>query len=177
MGKTISITIRNRRFTAELNDSQAAVRLLEALPLKLRMSRWGEEYYGDCGLRIALGDSAREIMEVGEIAYWPPGSALCFFFGPTPASKSSISVARSSGSSGYQEPATAARRTWPEGRVGEGSEVGVGDVVSVASANGVAVGVAQAGRRKTTRAKVSSNLRAVNFMRLPQLQDLYRLWI
>jgi hypothetical protein len=50
------------------------------------MSRWGEEYYGDCGLAVELDDSAREIVEVGEIAYWPPGSALCFFFGPTPAS-------------------------------------------------------------------------------------------
>jgi hypothetical protein len=50
------------------------------------MSRWGDEYYGDCGLAIAIDDSARDILEVGEIAYWPPGSALCFFFGPTPAS-------------------------------------------------------------------------------------------
>ena len=86
MNRTISITIQNQRFTARLNDSPAATQLLEALPLKLRMSRWGEEYYGDCGLAIELDDGAREIVEVGEIAYWPPGSALCFFFGPTPAS-------------------------------------------------------------------------------------------
>jgi hypothetical protein len=86
MSQTISITIQNQRFAAELNDSPAAKQLNEALPLKLRMSRWGEEYYGDCGLTIALDDSARDIVEVGEIAYWPPGSALCFFFGQTPAS-------------------------------------------------------------------------------------------
>ena len=86
MSQTIAITIQNQRFTAELNDSPAAKQLLEALPLTLDMSRWGEEYYGDCGLTIPLDDSAREIVEVGEIAYWPPGSALCFFFGPTPAS-------------------------------------------------------------------------------------------
>jgi len=86
MSQTISITIQNQHFTAQLNDSPAAQQLLDALPLKLRMSRWGEEYYGDCGLAIELDESAREIVEVGEIAYWPPGSALCFFFGPTPAS-------------------------------------------------------------------------------------------
>jgi len=86
MSPKITITIQNQRFTAQLNDSPAAKQLLDALPLKLRMSRWGEEYYGDCGLAVELDDSAREIVEVGEIAYWPPGSALCFFFGPTPAS-------------------------------------------------------------------------------------------
>jgi hypothetical protein len=86
MSRNITINIQNQRFAAELNDSPAAKQLLEALPLKLRMSRWGEEYYGSCGLTVELDDSAREIVEVGEIAYWPPGSALCFFFGPTPAS-------------------------------------------------------------------------------------------
>jgi hypothetical protein len=86
MSQTITITIQNRSFTAELNDGPAAKQLFEALPLKLRMSRWGDEYYGDCGLTVALGPGAREIVEVGEIAYWPPGSALCFFFGPTPVS-------------------------------------------------------------------------------------------
>ncbi|UCF99948.1 MAG: hypothetical protein JSV89_10525 [Spirochaetaceae bacterium] len=86
MGSTISIKIQNQSFSAELNDSTAASSLLNALPLKLRMSRWGEEFYGDCGLAIAKDASARELLEAGEIAYWPPGSALCFFFGPTPAS-------------------------------------------------------------------------------------------
>jgi hypothetical protein len=86
MSQQISITIQDQLFTAELNDSPAANQLRDALPLKLRMSRWGDEYYGDCRLTISPDAGARELVEVGEIAYWPPGSALCFFFGPTPAS-------------------------------------------------------------------------------------------
>jgi len=86
MSTSLSIEIEGRIFSAELNDSPAAELLLEALPLTVRMSRWGEEFYGDCGLAIPADASARELLEVGEIAYWPPGSALCFFFGPTPAS-------------------------------------------------------------------------------------------
>jgi hypothetical protein len=86
MNKSLSIKIEDQSFSAELNDSSAATLLLEALPLKVRMSRWGAEYYGDCGLSIPADASARELLEVGEIAYWPPGSALCFFFGPTPVS-------------------------------------------------------------------------------------------
>jgi hypothetical protein len=86
MNRTITIQIQNQSFAAELNDSPAAAQILEALPLRVRMSRWGEEYYGDCGLEIPVDSSARELVEVGEIAFWPAGSALCFFFGPTPAS-------------------------------------------------------------------------------------------
>jgi hypothetical protein len=86
MSQKISIEIEGQSLTAELNDSEAAKKLVGALPLRLRMSRWGDEYYGSCGLSIVLDDSAREVLEVGEIAYWPPGSALCLFFGPTPAS-------------------------------------------------------------------------------------------
>ncbi len=86
MSQIITITIAGQDFSARLNDSAAARELIEALPLTVTMSRWGDEYYGGCTLNIEDIDSAREIMEVGEIAYWPPGSALCFFFGATPAS-------------------------------------------------------------------------------------------
>jgi len=34
-----------------------------------------------------LGSDARDKMEVGELGYWPTGSAFCIFFGKTPASK------------------------------------------------------------------------------------------
>ena len=86
MSQIITITVAGQNFSARLNDSAAARKLIEALPLTVTMSRWGNEYYGDCTLNIEDIESAREIMEVGEIAYWPPGSALCFFFGATPAS-------------------------------------------------------------------------------------------
>jgi len=33
-----------------------------------------------------LEESARAEVAVGDLAYWPPGQALCLFFGPTPAS-------------------------------------------------------------------------------------------
>ena len=28
-----------------------------------------------------------EVVEKGDLAYWPPGSAFCIFYGPTPASR------------------------------------------------------------------------------------------
>jgi hypothetical protein len=71
---------------AELLDTPAAKTIAASLPLSARMSRWGDEYYGSVGVDISQDDTAREVMAVGEIAYWPPGKALCIFFGRTPAS-------------------------------------------------------------------------------------------
>ncbi len=73
----------------KLNDSETAAALASRLPLSFRMARWGDEYYGGIGpdLGIAEAADARDEMEKGEIAYWPPGNALCLFFGPTPASQ------------------------------------------------------------------------------------------
>ena len=36
---------------------------------------------------VADQEDARETVELGAIGYWPPGAALCLFFGPTPASR------------------------------------------------------------------------------------------
>ena len=86
MAERIRITSGEVELTANLNDSPSAEALLEKLPLELPMSRWGDEYYGDCGVSVQEAPQARDLMEVGELAIWPPGSALCIFFGPTPAS-------------------------------------------------------------------------------------------
>ena len=86
MATRIVVEAGRRKLPAELSDSAAARIVAAALPLTARMSRWGDEYYGSVGLEIAEDGTGRELMEVGEIAFWPPGKALCLFFGRTPAS-------------------------------------------------------------------------------------------
>ena len=34
-----------------------------------------------------LEDGSRDVLEAGELDYWPPGRAFCIFFGPTPLSQ------------------------------------------------------------------------------------------
>lgn len=86
MAENIQITVDGKKVTARLNESSTARAFFQGLPMKISMSRWGDEYYGDCGLDVQLEDDARAEMEVGELAIWPQGRALCIFFGPTPAS-------------------------------------------------------------------------------------------
>jgi hypothetical protein len=90
MGKKIKISISDRTLTATLNESESATKFYNLLPLTISMQRWGDEYYGDCGMSVPQAADARADMEVGELAIWPAGSALCIFFGPTPASTSDM---------------------------------------------------------------------------------------
>ncbi len=87
MPTAITIETGKVSLKAELNDSESARSFLALLPKQISLSRWGDEYYGNCGIKVQESDDAREDMKVGELALWPPGSALCIFFGPTPASR------------------------------------------------------------------------------------------
>jgi uncharacterized protein len=55
------------------------------LPIEGKANLWGDEIYFTIPVTLEA-ESAKQFVEVGDIAYWPPGKALCFFFGPTPAS-------------------------------------------------------------------------------------------
>ena len=85
MARTIRITAGDLEVLAELDDSKTAGAIWDALPLEFGGSRWGQEIYGSIGLKLSQ-ESPQEVMEVGDLAYWPPGTAFCIFFGPTPAS-------------------------------------------------------------------------------------------
>jgi hypothetical protein len=70
---------------AELNDSETAKAILKALPLRATARTWGDEVYFDAGVSLPEEAPAATVPP-GTVAYWPPGKALCLFFGQTPAS-------------------------------------------------------------------------------------------
>ena len=71
---------------ATLAATPTARAIWNALPLEGRASRWGDELYFSVPLELAEDEDAREVVGVGDLAYWPPGPAVCIFWGPTPAS-------------------------------------------------------------------------------------------
>jgi uncharacterized protein len=72
---------------AELNTSQTATLIWTALPIEATAQTWGDEIYFSIPVRASEEEDARAVVDVGTIAYWPPGNAFCIFFGPTPASR------------------------------------------------------------------------------------------
>jgi hypothetical protein len=71
---------------AVLHDNATADAIWAALPLSGRGNRWGEEIYFDIPVQLSQADDARDVLEAGELGYWPVGRAFCIFWGPTPAS-------------------------------------------------------------------------------------------
>lgn len=81
------ITIGTTSLEVKLYDNRAARSLQEILPQEIRMNSWGNEYYGELAKRINYeGDELCNVFDIGEVALWPSGNALCIFFGSTPAS-------------------------------------------------------------------------------------------
>ena len=83
--RTITITAGTVNATATLGTSRTADAIWSALPLEARASTWGDEIYFTIPVECEP-ESPREVVEMGDLGYWPPGSAFCVFFGPTPAS-------------------------------------------------------------------------------------------
>ena len=87
MGQAIKITAGQVEVEGELNDGPTAKAVAEKLPIKGMGNRWGGEIYFSIPVTAELEEDSREVLEAGELGYWPSGKAFCIFFGPTPASK------------------------------------------------------------------------------------------
>jgi hypothetical protein len=86
MSQRIVIRTGSIELQAELNDTKTAAALRKILPVEGRANRWGDEIYFPIPLHLDI-EGGREIVDMGDLGYWPDGNCLCIFFGPTPASR------------------------------------------------------------------------------------------
>jgi len=112
MAQKIVIKTESKIFEAELNESMTGKAIYDALPIRAKAQRWGGEIYFNIPVSCELEENSREVLDEGELGYWPPGKApsthsatpsttlratansgqaglrasFCIFFGPTPAS-------------------------------------------------------------------------------------------
>ena len=85
--RRIVISAGDVEVTAELEDTPTADAVWEALPFEAKASTWGNEIYFGIPVHADEEPGSSAVVEMGAVAYWPPGSALCLFFGRTPASR------------------------------------------------------------------------------------------
>lgn len=89
MGKEITVTVNDRSFQGELNDTKTAQTIGEKFPIEASPSFWGDEIYFEIPLDMDENENPEVELEIGDLAYWPDGNAFCIFYGPTPSSNDS----------------------------------------------------------------------------------------
>ena len=86
----MSINVRIKSGTvsveASLNETSTARAIASTLPIEAPANTWGDEIYFGIPVDAGLEDG-QEVVQMGDLGYWPPGRAFCVFFGPTPASR------------------------------------------------------------------------------------------
>src|SRR6266852_7092032 len=85
VSRRIRITAGSVAADAVLDDSATSRLVWDALPLAVAGETWGDEIYFQIPV-YAKPEKPRATVELGDLGYWPPGSAFCIFFGRTPAS-------------------------------------------------------------------------------------------
>jgi uncharacterized protein len=81
----VSIDEAGVELAVRLNDSETAAELQRALPVTSAAQTWGAEVYFDVPVHLGPEDPQATV-ELGAVGYWPPGHAVCLFFGQQPVS-------------------------------------------------------------------------------------------
>lgn len=87
MDHKIVIKAGKEKALAILSNSETAKAIWDLLPIQSTCNVWGDEVYFSIPISMPLDETAKEIVDMGDLGYWPAGRALCIFFGPTPISE------------------------------------------------------------------------------------------
>ena len=84
----ILFEISDLKIKCKTLDNKTSQKLIKLMPIKSEIATWGNEIYFDAPNNdIAVENDAKEVFNLGEIAFWNQGSAIAIGFGKTPVSK------------------------------------------------------------------------------------------
>ncbi len=91
MKHTVQLKIPNSSLIIlELDDTNSPKTVndfIEKLPFTVDLNVWGDEIYTSESPIIQPEESAKSLVQLNDVAYWPTGKAICLFYGFTPIGK------------------------------------------------------------------------------------------
>ena len=70
----------------KIRYNKTSIKIKENLPFSGSAYKWDKEYYFYTFLIIEPESDAKDVIEKGEIPYWPKINAIAIAYGPTPVS-------------------------------------------------------------------------------------------
>ena len=84
----IKIIVSDIALNCRLRKNKTANEIIKLLPLKSSVNTWGDEIYFEIPkINVNIEDNAKDIVKLGEIAFWIEGNSIAIGFGRTPISK------------------------------------------------------------------------------------------
>ena len=84
--KILILKFNSKVFEINLRNTETARLIAKSIPIKSRIQTWGEEIFFNTNIQVKIEDDAKEVMKLGEIAFWTDGSAIAIGYGKTPVS-------------------------------------------------------------------------------------------
>ena len=85
--KKVKIEFLEQSIEVELDNTNTAKKIWDACPIKSITNTWGDEIYFETNIVVKKDKTAKDIIKLGEIAFWVEGSSIAIGYGPTPISK------------------------------------------------------------------------------------------
>ena len=84
--KKLILKFNSKLFEITLRNTETAKLIAKSIPIKSRIQICGEEIFFNTNLQVKLENDARDVMQLGELAFWTEGSAIAIGYGITPVS-------------------------------------------------------------------------------------------
>lgn len=85
--KKVKIEFLKQSIEVKLDNTATSRAIWDACPIKSITNTWGNEIYFETNIKVIKDETAKDIVNLGEIAFWVEGSSIAIGFGPTPISK------------------------------------------------------------------------------------------